>query len=178
MLPNLGKKVVLSDSKIFDELIKNKKDALWLWDNAQLHRVFVFNGLHGRFQHSAESDEEKATGLMADVVADILADANSKIFFDIVPTACGVDIAKIDEEFEISDDRLKQVLAEIYTELPDEDEITVLMSKYRSEIISLGIYTVLSRAPRVGKMTKSIQSECKKLSQLLLIYIFGDSAEK
>lgn len=179
MLPNLGKNVVLSDGKILNELLKNKKDTLWLWNNARLHRVFVFNGLYGRFRHNAESDEEKAIGLMSDVVASILAVSNKKIFFDIVPTSCGVDIAKVDEKFEISDDFLKRVLAEIYmAELPNEDEIADLMSRYRSEIISLGAYRVLSRVPTIGQMTKSIQNECKKLSTLLLIHIYGENSEK
>lgn len=178
MLPNLGKNVVLSDGEIFDELTKNIKDVPWFLDNAQLHRVFVYKGLRGRFRHNVESDEEKAAGLMADIVAKILALTNQKIFFDIVTTPCGVDIAKIDEKFKISDDRLKEVLAEIYTELPDDNEIAKLMSKYRSEIVSLGVYRMLSKAPRIGSMTKSIQSECKKLSGLLLIHIFGDHWEK
>lgn len=116
---------------------------------------------------------------MAALVAHILAETNSKIFFDIVPTPYGVKIAKIDEELEISDDLLRQVLSEIYAEkFPDDDKIAALMSKYRSEIISLGAYKVLSGAPKIGQMTKSIQNECKKLSGLLFIHIFGDNSEK
>jgi len=180
MIRNLsGDSMFDGDHRFLDELKKRKEDMDWFTANLMLHRVFVCNGLIGRFRHEKESDEEKATGLMAELIGMILAKTGARLFFDIVTSPCGVDIAKIDNSVRFPDEFLKAFLVSIVKEIPKVVDAVPLISKYRAEVISLCVYKSLSDAQIANSaMTPSIQQECTKLSDILFKHLFIDIDKK
>lgn len=180
MIRNLsGDSMFDGDHRFLDELKKRKEDMDWFTANLMLHRVFVCNGVIGRFRHEKESDEEKATGLMAELIGMILAKTGARLFFDIATSPCGVDIARIDNSVRFPDEFLKTLLAAIVTEIPKGVDAVTLISKYRAEVVSLCVYKSLSNAQITNSaMTPTIQRECTKLSDILFRYIFIDTNRK
>jgi hypothetical protein len=164
------------DQLFLSELKKNKDDQKWFADNVMLHRVFICNGMFGRFRHEKETDEEKAVGVMTETVATLLEKKNTRLFFDIVTSPCGVDIAKIDVLSRIPEEYLKAIVADVLIEIKQKGDPVSFFLQYKAEIVSLCAYRAVTRATAGEKIiTPAIQKECAKLADILSKYIFNDA---